>query len=600
VARIRQADIEAVKERTDIVQLIGQYLTLKRSGHDSLSGICPFHQEKTASFSVSPSKGVFYCFGCGKGGDAITFLRELESLSYVEAIERLAATAGVQLHYEGDSAAERRAAERRKALYRANEVASDLYREMLAEGREAASARAYAGERGLTTEAIETFQIGYAPTYPDFLLRRLSGRRDLSSDLLLEAGIATRSDDGTVRDRFRGRLTFPIHDLQGRHIGFGARILPDDPRAGEQAKYLNTAETPIYRKQEILYNLHRARSAIARSGEAFVVEGYTDVIGLTQAGIANVVATCGTALGEKHLELLSRFAQRAVLSFDSDEAGARAAERAFAFQERFPVQAVVMIMPDGLDPAEFVVKHGAEGVRQAAATARPLVEYMVRRLIGRHDLSTIEGQSAAVAEVLPLLDQLQDPVRRSEYAGLVADLAGVSEVSVLQSLQRRLSGGPQEVAGTIRRGTAAERAEREWLRLMARGADDPGEDGGPTPTEEHFRNASNRRLFIALRDAGGDVATLAGGEDEKLAGQVAALTVESLEGDPTTDPTTEYAAAVARRLDEFLLKSRSDALRTQLQKLNPTVDMTYDELFRELVAVDGQLRRLRQAPGSSS
>src|SRR4029453_5043420 len=198
----------------------------------------------------------------------------------------------------------------------------------------------------------------------------------------------TKGEDGVVRDRFRGRLTFPVQDLQGRHLGFGARILPSDARAGEQAKYLNTAETPIYRKGEVLYNLHRARQTVARSGQVFVVEGYPDVIGLAQAGIDTAVATCGTALGEKHFELLSRFAQRAVLAFDSDEAGARAAERAFAFQARYPVQAVVMVIPDGLDPAEFVTKHGAQGVRDAAGRARPLVEYMIRRPVEGHDLPT--------------------------------------------------------------------------------------------------------------------------------------------------------------------------------------------------------------------
>src|ERR671919_243124 len=248
MSRIRQEDIDAVKERTDIVALVSQYLTLKKSGHDAMSGLCPFHQEKTASFSVSPSKGVFYCFGCGEGGDSITFLRKLENLSYVEAVERLA--------------------------------------------------------------------------------------KDLGPDVLIEAGLATKGQDGVVRDRFRNRLTFPIQDLQGRFLGFGARILPGDARAGEQAKYLNTAETPIYKKGEVLYNLHRARQPVARAGDVFVVEGYTDVIGLAQAGIENAVATCGTALGEKHFALLSRFAQRAVLAFDSDDAGARAAERAFAFQER--------------------------------------------------------------------------------------------------------------------------------------------------------------------------------------------------------------------------------------------------------------------------
>lgn len=589
MARIRQEDIEAVKERTDIVQLVGQYLTLKKAGHDSMTGLCPFHQEKSASFSISPSKGVFYCFGCSKGGDAITFLREMESLTYVEAIERLAQTSGVQLRYEGDSAAERRAAEQRKALFRANEEASKLFRTMLAEGREAADARAYLAERGITAEAIEHFEIGYAPGYSDFLLRRLSQARDLSPEVLLEAGVASRGDDGTVRDRFRGRITFPIQDLQGRHIGFGARILPGDARAGEQAKYLNTAETPIYRKHEVLYNLHRARPTVSRSGEVFVVEGYTDVIGLVQAGMEQTVATCGTALGERHFELLSRFAQRAVLAFDSDEAGARAAERAFAFQEAYPVQAVVMIMPDGLDPAEFVAKHGADAVREAARTARPLVEYMLRRTVGRHDLSTIEAQSAAVADALPILERLADPVRRTEYAGLLADLAGVAETSVLQSLDRRLGGRPQEVAKAMKKGTAQERVEREMLKLLARNAD-TFEGFMAKLTEDHFRSASNRRLFVALREADGDVAALAGGADEKLAGAVASLTVEPLDG----DPTPEYADGVWARLQEFLLKSRSDAMRASLQKLNPTTDADYDELFRELVEVDGQLRRLRE------
>jgi DNA primase len=588
VARIRQEDVEAVKERTDIVQLVGQYLTLKKSGHDSLTGLCPFHQEKTGSFSVSPSKQVFYCFGCGKGGDAITFLRELEHLSYVEAIERLASQAGVPLRYEGDSQADRRASERRKALYRANEQAAQLFASMLRDGREAADARAYVAERGISPEAIETFEIGYAPGYADFILRRLSGARDLSTELLLESGLATRGDDGAVRDRFRGRLTFPIQDLQGRHIGFGARVLPSDARAGEQAKYLNTAETPIYRKHEVLYNMHRARQSVAKTGDVFVVEGYTDVIGLSQAGIDNVVATCGTALGERHVEQLSRFATRAILSFDSDEAGARAAERAFAFAEQFPVTIVVLVMPDGLDPADFVAKHGADAVRTAAASARPLVEYMVRRTVNRHDLGTIEGQSAAVADALPLLTRLNDPVRRSEYAGLLADLAGVSHASVVESLQRRLGGKPAEVATTMKRGTARERVEREALRLIVRGDVTP--ELASTLEASDFSSAKQRMLFDSLRGAMWDTGTLTSGADPDLAARVAALAVEALEG----DPTPAYAEAVVARLRAFVLKARSDELRAKLQRLNPTVDDGYDDLFKQLVEVDGELRRLRE------
>jgi DNA primase len=587
--RIKQEDIEAVKERTDIVKLVSQHLSLKKSGHDSLSGLCPFHQEKTPSFSVSPSKQVFYCFGCGKGGDAITFLRELEHLSYVEAVERLAQQAGVQLRYEGDSPTERRQAARRAALIKANEQAATLYSQMLADGREAAEARAYLDERGISADSIAAFGIGYAPNYPDFLLRRLSAARDLSPEVLLEAGLASRGDDGTMRDRFRGRITFPVQDLQGRCIAFGARVLPTDSRAGEQAKYLNSAETPIYRKNEILYNLHRARSAIARSGEVFVVEGYTDVIGLWQAGLENTVATCGTALGEAHFRLFSRFAERAVLSFDSDEAGARAAERAFKFVEQFPVQAVVMIMPDGLDPADFVAKHGVDAVRQAAVSARPLVEYMVRRIVQRHDLGSVEGQSAAVAEVLPILEGLTDPVRRGEYGHLLADLAGVSEASVMRSLEARLAGKPKEVAQTIKRTSPQDRVEREMLKLLVVG----GEQLGGTVaelTEEHFRPGTNRNMFAALRDAAFQVATLVGAEDQKMAAAVSALAVESLDGEPTPD----YAQSVWCRLQEFRLKGQSDVLRLRLQKLNPTTDEGYDGLFRELVEVDGELRRLRQ------
>jgi len=589
--RIRDDDIQAVKDRTDLVQLASQYLTLKKAGADRVVGLCPFHQEKTPSFGISPSKQLYYCHGCGAGGDAIRFVRELEHLSYVEAVERLAQQAGVHLRYEGDSPEARRAAARRQALIRANEQAAELYAQMLADGKEADDARAYVEERGISPEAVATFGVGFAPGYPDFLLRRLSQARDLSPEILLEAGLATRGDDGSMRDRFRGRLIFPIHDLQGHGIGFGARILPSDPRAGEQAKYLNTAETPIYKKHEVLYNLHRARTAIARGGEVFVVEGYTDVIGFSQAGIENTVATCGTALGEGHFRQLARFTQRAVMAFDSDEAGARAAERAAEFQERFPsVQTVVMIMPEGLDPADFVAKHGADGVREAATGARPLVEYMVRRTIGRHDLSSVEGQSRAVADAMPIIEGLTDPVRRSEYAHLVADLAGVTEFSVVQALDARRGGRPGEVVvETPRRMSARDKVEREMLKLLVRDRA-AYDEYAPQLTDEHFRSATARSAFSALREAGGDASVVAGGDDERLGAMLSSLAVEPLDGEGGPD----YALSVWSRLQEFVLKHQSDALRMQLQKLNPTTDEGYDELFARLVAIDGELRRLRQ------
>jgi len=455
--RIRDEDLEAVRERTDIVKLVSGYLTLKRSGHDSFSGLCPFHTEKSPSFSVSPTKGVFYCFGCGKGGDAIAFLRETEHLEFTEAVERLAKEAGVTLRYEGDTPAERRAAGKRGALHRANDAAFDLYHAMLLQGHEGEDARAYLLGRGFDRDAWVEFGIGYAPGSADFLLRRLA--KSLSTEILVESGLAIRADDGAVRDRFRGRITFPVHDLSGRAVGIGARILPGGRDEGP--KYLNSPETPVYRKGDVLYNLQRAKAAVSRSGEIFVVEGYTDVIAMSRAGVPNTVATCGTALGEGHFRLASRFAQKMVLAFDSDEAGARAAERAFAFLERFPIQPVVLILPEGLDPADFVTRHGGEALRELAKGAVPLVEYMVRRTIGRNDLSSVEGQTAAIAAAVPLLEGLTDPVRQSEYAHLLAELAGSprarwswrssSASGVAPSRSARRSSAPRRRSGSSAR-----------------------------------------------------------------------------------------------------------------------------------------------------
>lgn len=587
--KIRQEDLEAVRERTDIVKLVSGYLTLKKSGHDSFSGLCPFHTEKTPSFSVSPSKGVFYCFGCGAGGDAIKFLREVEHLDFAEAVERLAKEAGVTLRYEGDTPAERRAASRKQALHRANEEAFDLFHRTLLEGHEAEEARAYLTSRGFERDAWVEFGVGYAPGYPDFLLRRLSKR--LSSEILVEAGLAIRDSEGNVRDRFRGRITFPVHDLSGRAVGIGARVLPGGRDDGP--KYMNSPETPVYRKGEVLYNLNRAKASVARSGEVFLVEGYTDVIAMARAGVENAVATCGTALGEGHFRLASRFAQRMVLAFDSDEAGARAAERAYAFLETFPVQPVVLILPEGLDPADFVRKHGGDALRELAAGAKPLVEYMIRRTVGRHELSTVEGQTAAVAATLPVLEGLSDPVRQSEYAHLLAELADVTEGSVVLALERRMAGKPVELEKTVKRASAQEKVEREMLRLLARDRD-AYRELAPRLRDEHFQTAGNRKLFAALVAAEGDVGSLvASSDDEKLVRGVSALTLEPLEG----EPAAEYARDVWARLQEFMLRRRSAQLRQRLQKLNPTTDPGYDELFQELIATDGELRRLRDRGG---
>jgi DNA primase len=589
--RIRAEDIEQVRERTDIVKLVSGYLTLKRSGHDSFSGLCPFHTEKTPSFSVSPSKGVYYCFGCGQGGDAIRFLREVEHLDFTEAVERLAKETGVTLRYEGESSAGRRAASKRQALHRANEEAFSLYHRVLVDGREGEDARRYLAERGIDQATAEAFGIGYAPGYADFLLRRLA--RSLSTEILIEAGLALRDDAGNVRDRFRGRITFPVRDLSGRAVGIGARILPsgdDRAQGSEGPKYLNSPETPVYRKGEVLYHLDRAKAAVARSGEIHIVEGYTDVITLAQAGIETAVATCGTALGEGHFRLASRFAQRMILLFDGDEAGARAAERAFRFLETFPLQPVVLILPEGQDPADFVRANGGDALRDLAAGAVPLVEYMLRRTVARHELQTVEGQSAAVAACLPMLESLADPVRRSEYAHVLAELTGVSEGSVFLALDQRMSGRPVEIRETVKRASAQERVEREMLRLLARDRDTFSAIV-PRLEADHFQLIRNRDVFALLLEVDGDIAgTVARSQDEKVVTTLSALALEPLDG----EPTLEYAEDVCARLHEFALKRRSTTLRQELQKLNPQTDERYDKLFQELIEIDGELRRLRQ------
>ena len=584
--RIRDEDVAAVNERTDIVKLVSGYLTLKKAGHDRFVGLCPFHTEKTPSFGVSPSKGLYHCFGCGKGGDAIGFLRDVEHLEFAEAVERLAKEAGVALRYEGDTPAERRVASKRQALVRANEAAFELYHRTLLEAKEGEEARRYLETRGIDREVAAEFEIGYAPAYPDFLLRRLV--KSLSAELLVEAGLALKDQEGNVRDRFRRRITFPVHDLSGKAVGIGARILPGGREDGP--KYLNSPETPVYRKAEVLYNLQRAKASATRSGEVFLVEGYTDVIAMVHAGVTNTVATCGTALGEGHFRLASRFAQRMVLAFDSDDAGARAAERAFEFVERFPVQPVVLILPEGLDPADFVDQHGGETLRVLAAGAVPLVEYMVRRTVGRHDLSTIEGQSAAVAAAVPLLERLGDPVRQSEYAHLLAELAGVSEGSVVLKLERQLSHRLVEVQQAVKRASAQERVEREMLRILAR--DDVAYRSiAPRLSDEHFRSSRNRQLMALIREADGRVsgASSEGGDDEVVKA-LTALALEPLDGDQLPG----YPEEVWARLQEFLLRRRSVALRQELQKMNPVTDPRYDELFQRLIAADGELRRLRE------
>jgi DNA primase len=583
LARIRQEDVEAVRDRTDIVALVQQYVGLKKSGA-RWSGLCPFHTEKTASFSVDPAKGLFYCFGCGKGGNAFHFVQEIEQLSFPEAVERLASRAGVTLRYENVSPGERRAMGRRQALYRANARAAELYQGMLLGGREGEDARKYLASRGISKDAAEEFGIGYAPRYPDYLLRRMT--KDFSTELLVDAGLAHKDGRGEVRDSFRGRVIFPVYDLSGREVGFGARLLE-----GEGPKYLNTRETEVYRKGQLLYNLHRAKTDISRTATAYVVEGYTDVIALHGAGIPSAVATCGTALGEGHFELLRRFAEKVVLAFDSDEAGAGAAQKAYAFHERYPLEALVLVLPEGLDPADLVKERGAEAFAAEVERAVPLVEFMIRRALRDRDLSSPEGRTRSVQAALPFVEGLQDPVRRGQYAGLLADLTGVSATDVQLELGRSPLPGDQPAAARATREarSPAREVEKEALKLLAQHRE-VSDALLQELREDLFETQRYRKAFELLRKSPDPAAAVGEVSDPTLAQLVAELTVEPVKG----EATDRYARHVLWRLVEYSLKRQIDRLKRELQRLNPVTETdAHERLFKELVALEAERREAR-------
>lgn len=590
MARINQDDVEAVRERTDIVGLIQQYVGLKKQGR-AFSGLCPFHTEKTASFTVDPAKQVYYCFGCQAGGNAFNFLMGVESLTFPESVERLAKQAGINLRYEGRSPEDRKAASRRQALFRANARAADLYHRHLMDHRDAGEARRYLEARGISKETAVEFGIGFAPGFPDFLLRRLA--REFSPEILVEAGLALKDSSGSVRDRFRNRVTFPVNDLAGQAVGFGARLL-----AGEGPKYLNSPETPVYKKGEMLYNLNRAKAQVTDGGRAHVVEGYTDVIALHQGAVPTAVATCGTALSEGHLRLLSRFARQAVLAFDSDEAGARAAERAYGFMTQHAVEIRVLVLPEGHDPADFVQARGAAAFEELAEEAVPLVEYMIRRSLRNQDLRSPEGQARAVHETLPIVAGLDDPVLRSRYAGILAELVGVNSSDVLLELEPTPQGELRTAARAQEVRAPTREVEKEALKLLMQFPDLAG-DRLATLDDDHFTKESHRKVLALLRESMGQAPADVIGrlQEERMARFLAELAVEPVKG----EVGKEYTERVFSRLEEFSLSRRIDTMKKRLQRINPLTESTsFDSLYEELIELEGERRKVRARTGEGS
>lgn len=422
--RIRQADVDEVKARTNIADIIGERVALKPAGVGSLKGLCPFHDERSPSFNVRPQAGFYHCFGCGESGDVYSFLRNLDHLSFTEAVERLAGRIGYTLHYEDGGAAPETSG--RTRLYAANAAAAEFFRAQLL-GPDAGTARGFLGERGFDAGAAAHFGVGFAPRGWSGMLERLTAQ-GFTRDELLAAGLVSQGQRG-VYDRFRGRVVWPIRDVTGQVLGFGARRLFDDDNG---PKYLNTPETPLYRKTQVLYGLDLAKRDIARGDpkRVVIVEGYTDVMACHLAGVTTAVATCGTAFGADHMGMLRRLigddaAAEVVFTFDPDAAGQKAAVRAFAETRGLSAQSFVAVAPDGLDPCDLRLQRGDGAVRALMDAKTPMFEFIIDQRLGGFDLATVEGRTGALRSAAPVVADIRDGAVRHGYERVLARRLGL-------------------------------------------------------------------------------------------------------------------------------------------------------------------------------
>jgi DNA primase len=415
---ILSEDIERVRTATDFVAVAGEHIALKRAGR-RWQGLCPFHAEKTPSFSINAEEGLYYCFGCGAGGDVIKFVREVEHLEFAEAVERLAARAGLTIRYDTAAVSEDR--RRRGRLIEVMEKAVEWYHQRLLAGADAAPARAYLRSRGYDGEVVRRYRLGWAPDDWDELCRALK----VPEDVLRDTGLGFRNKRDRQQDFFRARILFPIFDVRGDPVAFGGRRLeggqgPSGPRSGEPGpKYRNSPETPLYSKSKVLYGLNWAKAAVVEAGEVVVCEGYTDVIGLAQAGLPSAVATCGTALADDHVRVLKNFARRVVLAYDADAAGQNAAERFYEWERRYELDLVVADLPPGADPGDLATRDPA-ALQAAVKGARPFLSFRIDRLLARADVRTPGGKAHAADAAIALIREHPSEMTRNEYVGRLA------------------------------------------------------------------------------------------------------------------------------------------------------------------------------------
>jgi DNA primase len=551
-------DIERVRQTTSIVDVVQQYMALRRVGRNWV-GLCPFHAEKTGSFNVREETGRYKCFGCGAGGDAFRFVQEIEHLDFVAAVELLAGKAGIQLQYT--TGGEGRDRQRRKQLVEVMEQAIDWYHQRLLTGPDARPARDYLRGRGLAGDVARTFRLGWAPDDWDALAMGLG----VPADLLRDTGLAFTNRAGRLQDAFRGRIMFPIFNESGAAVALGGRILPGST---DPAKYKNSPETPIYTKSKVLYGLNWAKADVVAHDQVIVCEGYTDVIGFHQAGLPRAVATCGTALTEEHVRLLKRFASRVVLAFDADAAGQGAAERFYEWEQRHQVQVSVVHLPDGMDPGEMARRDPA-ALRAAVDTALPFLGFRLQRVLASRPVRSPEDRARLAQVAMTVVNEHPDANVRKLYAGQVASHVGLPAADLVAIAER----GDQRPAVTItpsRRVGGGDNAEFVAIAMLVHRWDDIA----PWLVEDLFADDQLRRAFIALADGGGDLDQAMEIADPDAREVLERAAVADVDADPEVEARSLIAAAVRReltrqlgRLDHELIHDNREA-RLMVEQLD--------------------------------
>ena len=606
--RIRDEDVVTVRERAHIAEVISEGgVQLKQAGGGRLKGLCPFHDEKTPSFNVNPVVGYYMCFGCGESGDVISFVRKHDQLSFVEAIEHLARRYGVDLQYEQGGSAAGRQGSQRSRLVEAHKVAAAFYVEQL-DGPAAGAGRQFLAERGFDRSAAAAYGVGFAPQGWDNLVKHLRGR-GFSQEELLAAGLASEGRQGPI-DRFRYRLVWPIRDIGGDVIGFGARKLSTD--AGDDSpKYLNTPETAIYKKSTVLYGLDLAKKEIARRRQAVVVEGYTDVMACHLAGVPTAVATCGTAFGADHIGVIRRllmdqdeFRGEVVFTFDGDAAGQKAALKAFGDDQRFVAQTFIAVSPGSMDPCELRLAKGDTAVRDLVAARVPLVEFAVKAALARYDLDSAEGRVQALSSAAPLVGKIKNRALAMEYARRLAGWLGMDEATVRERVGHDVPGiGTQQRRRPVAPSADAAllRLEREAMKLAVQ---------SPTSVapifdelhDEVLTDPSLRQVQETIRKVGG-VSTAVGGEawvgrllqacpDDAIRSLVTALAVEELH---TDWELPRYAEVTLTQLQMHAATRRVAELKGRLQRINPIEEAElYARTYAELIGLERTARAFRE------